>query len=371
MQITQIRPDDRRAVRRFVDLPFRLFAGESRWVPPLRSEILSYLRRTHPFFDHSDAAFFLADRGGPALGRIAVLEHGGYNRHHGKEAAFFCFFDCEDDEDASLALFAAASDWARGRGLSSLLGPKGFVRTAGAGVLVEGFEHLPALGVPWNPPYFQRLFESTGFVKWTDFLSGYLDKTTTGDDRLERVAEIARKRGKFEVVAFSNLAELRGYLPQVKKIQAEAFADNPNYVPSTDAEFELQTRKMTALADLSIIRFIARDGEIAGFMGAFPNIGEGLRRSRGRLFPLGWLHLLRDKARSRILDLNGVGILPKYQKMGGDAILFTELERLIRSSRYETADFVQVDERNFLSKSGIEHFSIRWAKRHRVYEKTL
>jgi hypothetical protein len=358
-------------MRRYIRVPFDFLGGEENWVPPLAGELRSLLRRRHPFFDHSDAAFFLASEGGRDLGRIAVLDHRGYNGHHGTRTAFFCHFDVRDDRAAARALFDAASEWAASRGLDRLIGPKGFLRSAGQGILVEGYDRFPATGIPWNPPYYGALVEGAGFRKETDFLSGYLDLRRPGDGRLYRVAEIARKRGAFEILEFRRRNEIRRWLPALKTLQHEAFSDNPNYVPSTDAEFRLMSEAMIFAADLSVVRFILRDGELAGFMGAFPNLGRGIRKARGELLPFGWFHILRERARSGILDLNGLGILPKFQKLGGDAILFSELERRIKDSRYRSVEFIQVDERNFLSKSGIEHFGVDWAKRHRMYAREL
>lgn len=371
MDIHQVLPGDRSAIRSFIDFPFHLYKDEKLWVPPLASELRSYLSRKHPYFAHSDAAFFLAQRDSVVVGRIAAIENRAYNGHHGTSTAFFGFFECIDDDEAARALLGAAADWAHARGLSSILGPKGFMRSAGTGLLVEGFDQFPALGIAWNFPYYDRLLTKAGFIKAADYLSGWLDRSAKGDERLYRVAEIARKRGNFAIRAFGSPRELKAVLPAVKRIQHEAFADNPNYVPSTDAEFELMAKSLMFVADLSIVRFIEKDGELAGFMNAYPNLGRGFQKARGRLWPLGWLYILLEKSRSLTLDLNGVGILPKYQKQGGDAILFTELEQRIRASRYEKVDFIQVNEDNFLSKSGIEHFKVTWAKRHRVYRRDI
>ncbi|OHD79560.1 MAG: hypothetical protein A3J97_15155 [Spirochaetes bacterium RIFOXYC1_FULL_54_7] len=371
MDISQVLPGDRAAIRRFIEFAFRLYKGQELWVPPLVGDLRSYLTRKHPFFDHSDAAFFLAWRDGKVVGRIAAIENRAYNGHHGTNTAFFGFFECIDDEAVASGLLDAASVWARERGLSSILGPKGFVRSAGTGLLVEGFDQFPALGIAWNFPYYDRLLTKAGFTKTADYLSGWLDRSARGDERLYRVAEIARKRGNFAIRAFDSRRELQAVLPAVKRIQHEAFADNPNYVPSTDAEFDLMAKTLIFVADLSIVRFIEKDGEIAGFMNAYPNLGRGFQKARGRLWPLGWLYILLERSRSLTLDLNGIGILPRYQKQGGDAILFTELEQRIRASRYEKVDFIQVNEDNFLSKSGIEHFKVAWAKRHRVYRRDI
>jgi len=371
MKVEPVDARDTRGIGRFLRLPSRFLRGEPNWVPSLAGELRSQIRRRHPFFSHSDAAFFLASEGGRDLGRIAVLDHRGYNEHHKARTAFFCYFDAEDDPSAARALFDAASEWARSRGLDRLIGPKGFLRSAGQGLLVEGFERFPAMGIPWNPPYYSKLLESEGFSKITDFLSGYFDKSRSGDERLYRVSEIARKRGAFEILSFRRRRDLRRWLPELNRVHHEAFATNPNYVPSTDEEFDLMARSLMFAADLSVVRFLVKDGVLAGFMGAFPNLGRAIQACGGRVFPLGWAGILRERSHSRILDLNGLGILPRFQKMGGDAILFTELERIIRSSRYESVEYVQVDESNFLSKSGIEHFSVDWVKRHRMYGKVL
>jgi hypothetical protein len=371
MRIESIGPLDRRAARRFIELPFRLHGSEANWVPDLGGELRSLIARRHPSFAQAEAAFFLVSDGEEDLGRITALEHRGYNAHHRERAAFFCHLACVDDASVAAELFGAAEGWARSRGLVKLIGPKGFLRSAGQGLLVEGFERFPATGIPWNPPYYAALIEGAGFTKVTDLLSGFLDASMRGDERLYRVAEIARKRGAFSVLAFRRRSEFTAWVPALKRIQHEAFADNPNYLPSTDAEFDLMMRNMALLADLRIVRFILREGELAGFVGAFPNVGKGIKRAGGKVLPFGWFHILVERARSRALDLNGLGILPKYQRLGGDAVLFTELERRIRASRYEAAEFIQVDERNFASKSGIEHFPIRWVKRHRVYGKSL
>lgn len=371
MEIRRVLPGNRREIRRFIDFPFQLYQGEKFWVPPLVSEMRSYLTRKHPFFEHSDAEFFLAESKGSVVGRIAAIDNRAYNAHHTSNTAFFGYFECIDDEETALALFEAVASWARARGLSSIMGPKGFMRSAGTGLLFEGFDQFPAMGIAWNFPYYDRLVCKAGYVKAADYLSGWLDRTAQGDERLYRVAAIAKKRGNFSIKAFQNRAGLRASLPAVKRIQHEAFLTNPNYFPSTDAEFALMAKTLVLIADLTIICFIMRSGEIAGFMNAYPNIGRGLQRARGRLLPFGWFHLLRDYHRTRILDLNGVGILPEYQKLGGDAILFTELERRIKASRYELVDYIQVNEDNFLSKSGIEHFKVDWVKRHRLYRRDL
>ncbi|MBN2051446.1 MAG: hypothetical protein JW760_13420 [Spirochaetales bacterium] len=371
MVIEKVEPKDKKAARRFIRLPFSILGKEKNWVPPMERELFTLLSRRHPFFSHSEAAFFLASRDGEDTGRIAVLDHRPYNRHHGEQTAFFTCFDLRQDEETAEALLDAATLWARNRGLKRLLGPKGFLRSSGQGLLVEGFDYFPALGIPWNPPYYRDLLEKAGCSKVTDLLSGYIDYGRRGDERLYRAAEIVRRRGAFGILAFRRRRDCKPWLPAFKELQHLAFADNPNYIPSTDREFDLMARNMMLLADLSITRFITKKEDLSGFILAFPNIGRALQRCRGKLFPSGWLQILSERKKTRALDLNALGILPRYQKQGGEALLFTELERLIRSSRYTSAEVLQIDEKNTLSRAAIEYFGVRWCKRHRIYERFL
>jgi len=164
VQIIQLDTSDRRQVRQFLDLPFRIYRDIPQWVPPLAPDARFTLdRRRHPFYQHSAAAFFLATQADREVGRIAALDNRNYNDFNKERTAFFYLFECEDDRPAAQALFQAAFEWARARGLNRIVGPKGFTALDGLGLLVKGFEHRPALGLPYNPPYYPALVEAAGF----------------------------------------------------------------------------------------------------------------------------------------------------------------------------------------------------------------
>ena len=160
MHVRQLDLTDRRDVRRYIEFPFSLYRDNALWVPPFVDDVRARLDpRRDPFYQHSDAAFFLASSSDEALadtevvGRVAVLDNAHHNQHSGDRTAFFWHFDVIDDTRASRALFDAACEWARDRGLDTMWGPKGFSPLDGRGVLVDGFEHRPAMGVTYNYPY--------------------------------------------------------------------------------------------------------------------------------------------------------------------------------------------------------------------------
>ena len=158
MKITRIDLANRQQVSDFLTLPFHIYRDIPQWVPPLRMDERRRLdTKRHPFYRHSQAGFFLAYEGARALGRLAVLDNRLYNDYNHEQTAFFYLFECEQAPAAAQGLFEAAFDWARARGLTKVLGPKGFTVLDGFGLLVKGFEHRPAFGMPYNPPYYPGL----------------------------------------------------------------------------------------------------------------------------------------------------------------------------------------------------------------------
>src|SRR3990172_2489889 len=163
-------------VQRFVRFPYHLYRNHSYWVPPLFIDAEMYLNRTkHPFFEHSDADFFIATRDGNDVGRVAILENKPFNSYHGTRQAQFYFFDCEEDQEATNALFERVFSWANERGLDRVVGPKGFGPLDGYGLLIEGFEYRQMMTMMnYNYPYYPRLLINLGFEKEVDFVSCYL-----------------------------------------------------------------------------------------------------------------------------------------------------------------------------------------------------
>ncbi len=372
MQARQIDPGNRRDVRRFIRFPFRLYRGNPYWVPPMEAEMRTALNpAAHPYYRHSEAAFFLAEQDGEMVGRLAVLNHTGYRQQPGcADRGLFCFFECVDDLDAARALFDAGATWAARRGIRTLIGPKGLAQGDGQGILVEGFDHLPAMGIPYNLPYYGDHLEALGFEKQDDLLSGFLRAEDYHlPERVVQLAERVKARRGFHVREFKTKDEMRALVPQVRRVYNQAFADVPGFVPVSEEEVRAIADRILSIADPRLIKLVFKGEEVAGFLFAYPNIGRGLQRARGRMWPLGWWHILREFKRTRMLDINGIGLLPGYQGVGATAVLYAELERTVRQFGFEFADIVQINEKNLKSFSEMDHLGVNWYKRHRIYRK--
>lgn len=371
VRILKVNTADRAAVRQFIELPFRLYRDCPQWVPPLVDDVKLMLdRRRYPFYEHSDTDFFLAERNGRIVGRIAVLENRHYNAHWNSRTAFFNLFDAENDPEAAHALFAEIEAWARGRGLGKIVGAKGFLQGDGIGVLVEGFEHHPAVGIPYNHAYYGALIEAAGYQRQRDFLSAYLPGQVDLPERLVSVAEKMKERRGFSIKTFASKKELRAWIPAIVQTYNDTFIGNWEFNPITEKEAQVIGERLLTIADPKLIKLVLKGDVIAGFLFGFPDISEGIRRAGGRIWPFGWFWLLREFRRTKWINLNGAGILAPYRGLGVNAILYVEMQKTIRAGNFDHADLVQMEE-HVLTLADTETAGGRIYKKHRIYEKEL
>ncbi len=372
MDIKIIDTAQRSDVKKFVNFPFSLYAGCQAWSPPLVSSIkLAMNRRKHPFYNHSDAAFIIAERDGEVVGRVAVMNNRRYNEYNHSQAAFFYYFDAVDDAAVAQALFDKAGDWATAQGLTFILGPKGMLRADAPGILVEGFAYVAALGMPYNYAYYPGLMTAAGFDKEIDYLSGYMAGGHHLPDRVVRIVEKIKKRSGFWVKSFSSKRELRKWIPAIQRVNNEAFTDVWGYYPIDDAEVQMIGKQLLAVADPSLLKIVMKGDDIAGFAFIFPDVTETLQAIKGRMWPFGWVRLLHALKKTQRLSGNGVGLLPEYQGLGATALLYTEFENTMHQRNATWCEVAQAMETNIKSLGDMNAVGVTWHKRHRVYRRGL
>ena len=259
LTIEKIDPSRRDHVVRFTRIPYRLYANHPQWVPPLLMDVETQLnKQKHPFYEHSDAEFFIAVRDGRDVGRIAALENKHFNEYQGKHQAQFYLFECEDDQEAADALFGRVFDWAKARGLDQVVGPKGFSSFDGYGIQVEGYEHRQMMSMMnYNYPYYVRLVENNGFTKEVDFVSCYLSRSAFHlPDRVHRIIERVEKRGEFGVLNFQTKKELKSWANPIGTAYNNTFVNNWEYYPLTDREIKFVVDTIMIVADPHLIKLI-------------------------------------------------------------------------------------------------------------------
>lgn len=360
-------------LRAFIDLPYGLHAENPIWVPPLRLDMRNRLsRRKNPFFEHSEAEYFLAERGGRSVGRIAAIANRRHDEIYGDGVGFFGFFDTVNDGDVARALLEVAGEWSRARGYRRLRGPTSFSTNDECGVLVEGFDSPPTLMTAYNPPYYGSLLERLGCRKSKDLWAFCADHTLPVAARARHAAErLARRLG----ITMRGL-DHRNFIAEVERIKRAynaAWERNWGFVTMNGREIDHVAQQFKAFYVPELVPFAEKDGRLVGFGLALPDLNEVLRTNRsGRLFPailrILWAVRRRKIRRLRVLLL---GILPEYRGRGVDALLWNWIwtHGLDLGFRWGEASWILEDNApmcNAAERMGFTHY-----KTYRLYERPL
>jgi len=375
LAIEKIDTNNKAQVKRFVELPYKLYKDCPQWVPPLYTDAyLPLNRKKHPFFEHSEADFFIAVRDGEVIGRICAAENIPFNQYHKTKKAHFYAFESINDLEVARCLFDAAIDWAKARGMDTMIGPKGLSPFDGYGILAEGFEHRQMMTMMnYNYDYYPKLMEALGFEKEVDFVSCYLPADAFKiPERVERIAQRVLERGDLWVKKFKTKRELIQWAPQIGYAYNKAFIKNWEYYPFTEGDVKYAVDNVFLVADARLIKLVMHKDEIVGFLFAFPDVSSALQRAKGRLFPFGLIDILLEMKRTKTISGNGMGILPEFQGKGGNALLYYEMGKTVFGfNQFQHVEMTQVAETTRQMRADLKNLNGVEYKNHRVYRKMI
>jgi GNAT superfamily N-acetyltransferase len=375
LSIEKIDTNDKSQAKRFIEFYYKLYKDCPQWVSPLYIDAyLPLNRKKHPFFEHSEADFFLAVRDGKVVGRICAGENEPFNGYHKTKKAQFYFFDAIDDLEVARALFDAVFDWARARGLDTLIGPKGLSPFDGYGILIEGFEQRQMMTMMnYNYDYYPKLVEALGFEKEVDFVSCYLPSDAFKiPERVERIAQRVMARGNLWVKHFKSKKELVSWAPRIGETYNKTFIHNWEYYPFSPGDIKYAVDNVFMVADPRLIKLIMHGEDIVGFLFAFPDVSAALQRAKGRLFPFGLVDILLEMKRTKTVSGNGMGILPEFQGTGGNALLYYEMGKTFFDfHQFEHVEMTQVAETTRQMRADLKNLNGVEYKNHRVYRKHI
>ena len=304
----------------FISLPWRIYADDPAWVPPLRREVRALVdREHHPFYRHGDGQIFLARRDGEVVGRILASDDPHYNQRHGTDVGMFGLFESVDDPEVAHALLDAAAAWLRGRGRTGMLGPIEYSTNYTCGLLVEGFDTPPRLLMNHNPPYYRALLEGHGLRPVKELYAWWIDQRPDLRPWLARADRIARRGVTLRAIRKKQLAE---EVEKAKVIYNQAWYDNWGSVRMTDAEFDDLGKHLAEIADENLLVMAEKDGEPIGFSLSLPDANEAFRAvGDGRLVrwgfvPIGLVRLLLGLRRIKTFRYFALGVLPGFQGRG-------------------------------------------------------
>nr|WP_236626862.1 N-acetyltransferase [Sphingomonas sp. MM-1] len=370
---------DRRA---FVDLPWKLYAADPHWVPPLKDEVHGLINpKKNPWFGHAEAAFLLARRNGRVVGRISaqidrlVLEmpaiQGG-----GPGVGHWGMFEAEDAE-AAAALIAAAEDWLRAKGMTRAMGPFSLSIWDEPGLLVEGHDHSPTVMMGHHLPAYQAWIEAAGYAGARDLATYELDISREFPPLVQRIVASGERNARINIrkVDKSRFDEEAALLLGILN---DAWSDNWGFVPLTDAEIAYAGKKLKPIVFEDLIRVAEVEGEPVAFMMTLPDLNELTRDLDGRLFPFGWAKLLwrlrRPQVRTMRVPLMGVVKRLQATRLASQlAFMMIEYIRRDAVAHYGATrgEIGWILEDNQGMKSIAETIESRVNKIYRIYEKAL
>jgi GNAT superfamily N-acetyltransferase len=345
--------------------------SEPQFTPDLSIDFLRITSPRNPFFRHAELALFVARRGGKIAGRVAACIDSDAARAYGARLLHFGFFEAADgDLDTTRALLDRCADYGRVRRQEILRGPVDLSTNFRVGLLVEGNAEMPSIMMPWNPAGHAALLEASGLRKVKDVLAMEVDAEHLTAERYGRIAARILDKGGYTVRSF-DLRRFDAELERARAIYNAAWAENWGFVPMSSDEFRYQGHGMKEVADPNLCVFIEKAGAPVGFAIAIPDMAIAIREVKGKLLPLGWLHLLRRAKtldRMRILLL---GVLPEHRKHGLDAVLYHEMIARGLRRGVRSAEFGWLLEDNDEIIRGCQASGARISRRCRIYERPL
>lgn len=363
------------SLKPFIGLSWTINGGDPHWVPPLRMVFNALLDRDkHPFYKHADVAFFVAERGGTLVGRVAAIANHRANEFHGDTTGYFGLFECVDDEQVARALLERAAEWLKARGLTSIQGPFNLSTNDelySGGVLVDGFDTQPVFMMGHNPPYYQRLVESAGFAKAKDLLAYWLPHNQPPQRLLDGIERLGKREGwRIRPV---DLKRFKEEVATVMSVYNSAWERNWGFIPMTDAEFDAMAREFKPVVDPNLVLIAeTTEGEPIGFLLALPDLNRAIKPLKnGRLFPFGVFKFLWHKRKIRTARLLTLGMKPGYQRSGIGAALYLRCFQQGAANGYDNAEASWILEDNGPMRQALEKIGAYVYKTYRVYERPL
>jgi len=361
-------PADR---NQFIRLPWGIYSDFSLWVPPLISERRKFLSsENNPFLKESDVNLFLViSNGKTPVGRVALTINHSYNKTYSERVGFFGMFETINDERVSNLLFNVAETWCRKNQLNKLVGPVSLSTNHECGLLIDGFDIPPVIGIPYNPSYYVSFMESWGLSKVKDLVSLRLDLVNIPEYLESGVARL-RKRKRFTIRSI-RLNEFKEELEKMWEIYNSSWNANWGFVPMSREEFKYFANEMRSFIRPEFCLIAEVKGEPAGFSLALPNINEVLKKINGSLFPFGWAKFLWNKSDIKLYRVVALGVKKKYRRLGIDAVLYYEIYQRFLEKNIEWCDMSWVLEDNKDMLVAIKRIGGTIYKRHRIYERNI
>lgn len=374
IEIRAISPS-RSQLRLFTKFSIDLYDGNPYFVPPLIYDDINTLTpKCNPAFEFCEAQCFMAFRDGKPVGRIAGIINSKVNERTKSKSLRFGFVDFIDDDEVVNALFDAVSKWGRGKGMTRIVGPMGFTDMDHEGMLVEGFEEVGTMATIYNYPYYPRQMERMGFKPEAEWIEMSIKVPESIPEKYARVAEVVRKRNNLTVKKFTSRKKVKEqYGVALFELINEAYDGLYGYSPLSPRQIQYYVDMYLGIINLDLVTVVVdSDDKLVAVGISIQSFSKALQKSRGRLFPTGWWHLLQAlRGKTDTVDLLLIAVKPEYQNKGVNALLFADLIPNYNKAGFKYAETNPELLTNEKVQSQWAYFDTRQHKRRRSFSKPL
>lgn len=375
VEIRKLEPTKKELLK-FIHFPIDVLYNHSTcYVPDLVSDMLStFLPSENPAYDFCESAFFMAYRDGKPVGRIAGIINSLVNQREQKQEGRFGFVDFIDDEEVVDALMRAVEQWAKEKGMTCLTGPLGFTDMDPEGCLIEGFDQLGTQATIYNYPYYPKHFERLGFVKDVDWVEFKVIVPEQIPEKMVKIGNIVQHRFNLHLVKMKSTKELvKKYGNEIFALINESYDSLFGYSPLSEKQVKHYINVYLPFLPLDHISLVADANEkLVGVGISVPSLSRALIKSRGRMLPFGWYHMLKAiKHEGRIVDLLLIAVAPEYQSKGVNSLFFVDLIPAFNKRGYEWAETNIELENNENVQKQWQYFDIKQHKRRRAFTKDI
>lgn len=372
MEIKKI--SSKKEFKEFARFPIKLYKDHPYFVPSLIfDELNTFNPGKNPSLEFCEAACFVAKEGKTMLGRIAVILNKEANKIFNEEHVRFGWFDVVDNIEVTKALIEAASDWARQKGMKAIKGPMGFCDFDNTGMLIDGFDELSTFATLYNYPYYPQHFEGLGFRKEIDAKEFQIVIPESLSDRYFRFSELLAQKFDLKVVSLNSTRELvRRYGKKIFQLLNDSYYVLYGYVPLTDKQVDYYIKLYLSFVRPELVSIIVTpEDRVVGVGIAIPSMSKAFQKAKGKLFPFGFIHMLKAIYKNDLVDLYLMGIHPEYQGKGLNSLIFTDLLPKFHKHGYRLAETNPELETNGRIQALWSEFNPRHHKTRRVYIKEI
>lgn len=364
----------------FIHFAWKIYQDDPYWVAPLKNNLLkSFLGQDFTKkINCGPHTFLMVWENNTPLGRILVGINEKKNLEGNRKAGYFGYLEMVNSSEVLKCLMDHAIAWLKKQDMHTLVGPVcPDDDVEGRGVLIKGFDSPPVLMNSYNPAYYRKLLEEYGFSKDTDFFAYYLNQIENLRARVEKVSAFAMQKFRFRIDKI-NLKlldrEIRDIIEIIDKIISDSREEDNGFEyanPPTYEEFALEVKKFLPFLDKNLI-YIARSGETPiGFVFAFPDYNQVLKKMNGRLFPFGFIKYLWYKRKIKGVRAFAQFVVPAFRNRAVSAAIFQQILAVAERKKYEYIEGSLISENNLRSRRIFENAGIQPYKIYRVYRKVF